>query len=619
VIRGKRLARSLAMAACLGVLAEGLGAASGATSALRSAAAAPPTASQATAILATPRSPVAGEALRVIAASAEPLEGAALVVYAPDGSRAASSGETSAPTGSWLAMVPAAVAGTYRAAIERGGEVVTRAEIHVSPSLLPARARSAGVVWPVERGWDRGLESLYSAWIEQLFDDPLDADPSWHGLDAILSDPRRNLLFDHLGLGEDSGRTIHLEPDCADLPFFLRAYFAWKLGLPFGYSECSRGGAASAPRCVAWHSNLEPPPVGHATDVGSFSRFLTRDVAWTVHSGSARTLPDDDHGDLYPTRIASETITPGTVYADPYGHTLIVVRRIAQTANAGGILLAVDAQPDGTVARRRYWRGNFLFAVDPELGGAGFKHFRPVVQEGGRPRALTNREIAADPDYADFSLDQYAEGVDGFYDRMDDLLSPTPRDPMGAFRETIDALDEQLRSRVRSVANGEEYLTSHPGIIAMPEGGAIFETSGAWEDFATPSRDLRLLIAIDVVRDFPDLVARRPERYALLPGQSPAGVRSALEGVLRDEARARHLTYRRSDGSDWTLSLADVLERSESLETAYDPNDCIERRWGAPRGSVELATCRRHAPRDQALRMEQYRPWFHERRRPPRP
>ncbi len=31
-------------------------------------------------------------------------------------------------------------------------------------------------------------------------------------------------------------------------------------------------------------------------------------------------------------------------------------------------LLAVDGQPDGTVARKRFWRGNFLFAQDPALG-----------------------------------------------------------------------------------------------------------------------------------------------------------------------------------------------------------------------------------------------------------
>jgi hypothetical protein len=41
----------------------------------------------------------------------------------------------------------------------------------------------------------------------------------------------------------------------------------------------------------------------------------------------------------------------------------------------------------------------------------------------------------------------------------------------------------------------------------MPDGAAIFETSGAWEDFSTPSWHLRLLIAIDVFQDFPDRVA----------------------------------------------------------------------------------------------------------------
>jgi hypothetical protein len=66
------------------------------------------------------------------------------------------------------------------------------------------------------------------------------------------------------------------------------------------------------------------------------------------------------------------------------------------------------------------------------------------------------------------------------------------------------------------------------------------------------------------------------------------------------------------------LSLTEVLARSAALEMAYNPNDCVESRWGAPEGSEELATCRAHAPADQRSRMEAYRPWFHERRRPPR-
>ena len=89
------------------------------------------------------------------------------------------------------------------------------------------------------------------------------------------------------------------------------------------------------------------------------------------------------------------------------------------------MFLAVDGQPDGTVARKRFWRGNFLFAQDPALGGPGFKRFRPIVQEKkGTLRRLTNAEIAKDPDYGDFSLEQSTLGVEDFYDRMDDVMSP---------------------------------------------------------------------------------------------------------------------------------------------------------------------------------------------------
>src|SRR5262249_9586299 len=166
--------------------------------------------------------------------------------------------------------------------------------------------------------------------------------------------------------------------------------------------------------------------------------------------------------------------------------------------------LAVDGQPDGTVARKRFWRGNFLFAQDPGLGGPGFKHFRPIVREkDGALRRLTNAQIAKDPQYGDFSLDPARGPVEGFYDRMARLMSPAPLDPLRAMKEAITSLEEQVKTRVTSVENGRKYQTSGRGDAEMPDGAAIFETTGAWEDFATPSRDLRLLIAIDVVRGFP--------------------------------------------------------------------------------------------------------------------
>ena len=69
----------------------------------------------------------------------------------------------------------------------------------------------------------------------------------------------------------------------------------------------------------------------------------------------------------------------------------------------------------------------------------------------------------------------------------------------------------------------------------------------------------------------------------------------------------------------WTLSLKDVIDRVTLLEMAYNVNDCVELRWGASEKSDEAATCKRRASGAQRTKMVEYRAWFHERRRPPRP
>ena len=61
-----------------------------------------------------------------------------------------------------------------------------------------------------------------------------------------------------------------------------------------------------------------------------------------------------------------------------------------------------------------------------------------------------------------------------------------------------------------------------------------------------------------------------------------------------------------------------MLARKTAFEVAYNPNDCVEVRWGATAGTPEMATCKRHAPDDQKARMTEYRPWFRDARRPSR-
>ena len=47
--------------------------------------------------------------------------------------------------------------------------------------------------------------------------------------------------------------------------------------------------------------------------------------------------------------------------------------------------------------------------------------------------------------------------ADGFYARMGKLINPAGLDAEKAYRETLDALVEQLTVRVGSVDNGEKY------------------------------------------------------------------------------------------------------------------------------------------------------------------
>src|SRR5262249_31388350 len=100
--------------------------------------------------------------------------------------------------------------------------------------------------------------------------------------------------------------------------------------------------------------------------------------------------------------------------------------------------------------------------------------------------------------------------------------------------------------------------------------------------------------------------------------QTPQMVKAELDKLLAQLIVEKAVTYQRTDGSMWKLTLSDLIKRRRALEVAYNPNDCVEKRWGAPSGSPERATCRRHVPEDQRAKMEEYRAWFRERKRPPR-
>ena len=153
--------------------------------------------------------------------------------------------------------------------------------------------------------------------------------------------------------------------------------------------------------------------------------------------------------------------------------------------------------------------------------------------------------------------------------------------------------------------------------MIMPKGYTIFETTGPWEDFATPSRDMRLLIAIDAVLGFPDSIIRNAQRYNLSETEAKSASEDARHRIAQ-KLESQIIEYRNSQDTMVSLSMLELTKRADALEMGYHPADCNEIRWGAPDGSDELKTCSRHASNSEHQKMISMRKWFHLRHRPPR-
>jgi hypothetical protein len=570
----------------------------------------------ANAMLVLPQNPAPGEGFRILATGGRNIRKAKIEVSGPTGNLESLKSKTGDELPCWrIDDFAGSTAGKYKATLILDKNEVSSFEFEIAPhKAIPTK----GVVWKTTRGWDNSSETLYSAWINALFQGS-DEQSSWPALHEVTQNKDCNFLYNYLSMAEDDPETknrVIMEPDCADNPFFLRAYFAWKLGLPFGFHLCDRGYLGRNPKTGEWVTNESS--TSKTNPVLAFNSFVRR-IMDGVHSGTARTALDNENSDYYPVSLERASLRPGAVFADPYGHTLILVSWVPQSKNKPGVLLAVDAQPDNTIAIKRFWKGNFLFNTSEVVGEPGFKAFRPVLFENGKISLVKNESLTTSSGFVPFSLEQKNMESEIFYRKMERIINPKPLDPEAALTDLIQALHEQLLVRVKSVATGEAYLKSHPGVvIPMPSGAnGIFQTGGLWEDFSTPNRDLRLLIAMDAVLNFPDRVAGSPDDFDVSKLSSTEEIKNKLQLLLEKQVSELTVSYTRSDGSLQELTVAEILKRKDAFEMAYNPNDCIEIRWGAPENSAERATCKRQAPSSQKATMLKVREWFSNRLHPP--
>ena len=399
---------------------------------------------------------------------------------------------------------------------------------------------------------------------------------------------------------------MHFFADCADLPYMLRAYYAWKNGLPFSFARSMH--SLGSPGDLRY--NTGGNKVGARSDLVSApidARRAIPDVTTLVTTAQFRTAPETTHTllpDHYPVGITRASIKPGTVIYDAYGHIAVVY-----DVTSEGRVLFMDSHPDNSLTRGLY--GSAFHRQPPAVGG-GFKRWRPLQLVGATRQpdgSYAGGRIALAPDreLADWSDEQYygtqaprpkdwrearfaINGGDRNYYQFVRLRLAHPGfryDPIEETRAMLrnlcrdigyrrDAVDVAIKVRV--------HRRSPPARLPYN----IYGTDGPWEIYSTPSRDARLRTNFKELRDeiarFLDLAARDSDelRYA---GKD---LRRDLREVYRSETEHCAITYTRSNGAQTRLTFRDVVERLFKL--SFDPYQCPERRWGA--ASVqELSSC----------------------------
>lgn len=396
--------------------------------------------------------------------------------------------------------------------------------------------------------------------------------------------------------------------DCADMAYTLRAYFAWKNGLPFSYQFAMR--TSDGAREDLRYSVNGNVVAGRRDATGdrpvSAKSYIGR-IGGEVSTAMFRTHPDNGEGalfdDFFPVKINREAVRPGVLAYDIYGHVGIVYDILDD-----GRVLVIASHPDRSVTRTTFG-ANFLRSK-PDLG-AGLKGWRPIRLEGARQQAdgsFAGGKIRAakNADIPEYSMEQfignqpdpngdwqYGDFVVGgrtlnYYDFVRRSLAAPgfAYNPVEELRYGMQTLCGSVRDRKvaveRAVAAGFPRQ-EHPE--RLPPN--IYGTYGPWEGYSTPSRDARLKVSfIDLKRTVSELVDHFNSGDTDV---SYTGDNLPLDlwNAFLAEKDACTFTYWRSDDSRIRMNLGHVQDRLWDL--SFDPFHCPERRWGA--SGDELATC----------------------------
>jgi len=489
--------------------------------------------------------------------------------------------------------------------------------------------------WKISRQWNNSEEALYSEFIKGL------GVAIKNGVcttaDNCIKNPQANPLF----YRNNPQALRNIFADCADLPYILRAYFAFMRELPFVFPqgvtfyspeldrvrtafyaakrEYDRYSFFSRPREVRKRykdlkDQLEELQKRAGKDirysrtgnkVTGLGRIKNGDNINTVLNqvvGSVSTAIFRVNGglfdqgsvfrDTYPVEVTREAIFPGTVLYDPAGHIGVV----AEVTKSGKVYL-IDAHPDNSITYIAYGE---KFSRSSVNIGAGFVRFRPYRLRGSEYIPTPNSSLN------DFSLEQYFgpdndretswRKVDFSFNGTSFPFTQFVRARLSLNGLSIDPIEEasvmfgdlcrDFEDRIASVEKAiDDNISqkSHPN--SLPEN--IYGTDGEWETYSTPSRDARLKASVREIYNTTASFIGIGEAPNFTIDYQGNDLRTDLKNVYKSSSEKCQLRIRKSDGQVRLMNLDEAIDRL--FKFSFNPYICPELRWGL--SGDEVSTC----------------------------
>lgn len=392
-------------------------------------------------------------------------------------------------------------------------------------------------------------------------------------------------------------RFLDIDVDCAKWAYLLRAYYAWKNNLPFGYvngvsgqgnERFSREGNKLLSRrdLIDRGSGIDGPTAIH-------------EMLETVSSGTYRSDPTAEQtvlSDFYSPALRPGTIRAGSIGYDFHGHVVIVYK-----VDDDGRIYYMGAQPDFTVTRGVY---GAQFGQSPLRLGGGLKNWRPFKLVGYHSDEAGDllgghMAFAQNDQISDFSIEQYVgtepnptqdvtkarfvyNGVElGLYEYMRASVSGgrLSFNPLYELKSTMKSLCHDLNDRARYVdLDVKDMIATKPNPTRLPNN--IYDSNDSeWEEYSTPSRDARIKVVFaQFYKDMSNMIDLWVHRdpHIVYDGLS---LQSDLRDAYETESKACTITYLNSAKRPVAITFDDMVHRLFAL--SFDPYQCVELRWGA--------------------------------------